>query len=617
VLRRIDTYNGLIHTIGGNYALGAGFSGDGAPGTDATLNFPWGVAVDSNGVIYTASYVAGATGITPQLAMNRKLAVNAKPAATATYTPAAPDAVIRQLGPNGQRVFPGQVVTKASPAMTITLSNVGNDDLIVNGQTMGGANPGDFSVDPVTTTCNWSTPLPAGRSCQLGYIFRPSATGVRSATVTFADNTATFQNTILLSGAGVAAALTPTIKLTGVEAGTQYPPGTVLPLVATVTNGIAPPNGPTGVVRMLPTQVSGSGKVTDEADPMLNNQGVATANLKLPGGVYALSARYNGDAADAAVTSGNYLIAILPVPPKVLYESPVNNAPFPYGTAIPIKGVVTDQLSEYLGVASYVTGSSTFVVTNLATSKAVQTIVTPAPAGNNTTANFTGSATGLPVGSYSVAMTFNGDSQNGALSALATGTFTVTQATPTITWATPATVVAGTKLSATQLDATATLNGTAVPGKFVYTPPAGTVLSAGKTTLNVTFTPTDTTDLKTATGSVVLVVDAPAVKPATVTSLASIQNPVKLGSPVEVRTTVRPTTGETLPSGTVTIREGSLTLATGKLVLGNAAISVVGLKAGTHTLTAEYSGDADHTPSTSKPIQQQVVIVAETPLRSL
>jgi hypothetical protein len=60
-------------------------------------------------------------------------------------------------------------------------------------------------------------------------------------------------------------------------------------------------------------------------------------------------------------------------------------------------------------------------------------------------------------------------------------------------------------LSATQLNATAS-----VPGTFVYTPPAGTVLGAGSQTLAVTFTPTDTTDYNTATASVAITVD-PAV----------------------------------------------------------------------------------------------------------
>ena len=53
--------------------------------------------------------------------------------------------------------------------------------------------------------------------------------------------------------------------------------------------------------------------------------------------------------------------------------------------------------------------------------------------------------------------------------------------TPTLTW-TPnplASIVYGTPLSITQLDATATYNGQTVPGNFVYTDPIGTAETSG------------------------------------------------------------------------------------------------------------------------------------------
>ena len=49
-----------------------------------------------------------------------------------------------------------------------------------------------------------------------------------------------------------------------------------------------------------------------------------------------------------------------------------------------------------------------------------------------------------------------------------TGTLVIGQATPVITWANPADITYGTPLSATQLDATAS-----VAGNFDYTPAAG------------------------------------------------------------------------------------------------------------------------------------------------
>ncbi len=103
-----------------------------------------------------------------------------------------------------------------------------------------------------------------------------------------------------------------------------------------------------------------------------------------------------------------------------------------------------------------------------------------------------------------------------SLTAATSGSITVS-ATPVVTWANPADITYGTALTGTQLDATANVAGT-----FVYTPVAGTVLAAGLHTLNVVFTPTDTTDFTTADGSAQLTVDqaTPAITWATPTSIS-------------------------------------------------------------------------------------------------
>jgi hypothetical protein len=90
----------------------------------------------------------------------------------------------------------------------------------------------------------------------------------------------------------------------------------------------------------------------------------------------------------------------------------------------------------------------------------------------------------------------------GNQSAPSSVTYTVGQATPSITWATPAAITYGTALSAAQLNATAN-----VPGIFVYTPAAGVVLTAGPHTLSVTFAPTDTTNYTIASATVQLAVN--------------------------------------------------------------------------------------------------------------
>ena len=85
---------------------------------------------------------------------------------------------------------------------------------------------------------------------------------------------------------------------------------------------------------------------------------------------------------------------------------------------------------------------------------------------------------------------------------------TVSKATPTVNWTTPAPITYGTALSATQLNATANGIAGALPGSFVYTPAAGTVLNAGAgQALSVTFTPTDTVDYNNATGGTTITVN--------------------------------------------------------------------------------------------------------------
>ncbi len=87
-------------------------------------------------------------------------------------------------------------------------------------------------------------------------------------------------------------------------------------------------------------------------------------------------------------------------------------------------------------------------------------------------------------------------------------TLTVSEAikvTPVITWSNPAPIGVGTALSAVQLNATASFNGSAVAGLFAYTPPSGTVLSVGTgQQLSVSFTPTNTILYNSATKTVTI-----------------------------------------------------------------------------------------------------------------
>ena len=108
----------------------------------------------------------------------------------------------------------------------------------------------------------------------------------------------------------------------------------------------------------------------------------------------------------------------------------------------------------------------------------------------------------LPAGKHTLWVTFTPADVAGEFAALqASVTIIVFKATPTIAWPAPRAVSCGTALSATQLNATAS-----VPGSFAYTPAAGEVLPAGKHTLSVTFTPQDESNYTTAQATVTVTV---------------------------------------------------------------------------------------------------------------
>ncbi len=114
-------------------------------------------------------------------------------------------------------------------------------------------------------------------------------------------------------------------------------------------------------------------------------------------------------------------------------------------------------------------------------------------------------------GDYTVTATLNNANY---VATPESGTLVINQATPTINWAAPANITVGTRLSSAQLDATATFNGTSLPGGFDYTPAVGALLPVGDTqTLKVVFTPGDTTDFTTAMGSVAINVLPPPPPP--------------------------------------------------------------------------------------------------------
>jgi hypothetical protein len=121
----------------------------------------------------------------------------------------------------------------------------------------------------------------------------------------------------------------------------------------------------------------------------------------------------------------------------------------------------------------------------------------------NATANVPGTfayapaaGTLLSAGTQTLFVTFTPSDTKTYSAATASVQLNVNQASPVVTWATPAAISVGTALGPAQLNATAN-----IPGSFLYNPAAGAVPAAGTQALAVVFTPSDTTDYATATAN--------------------------------------------------------------------------------------------------------------------
>ena len=190
-----------------------------------------------------------------------------------------------------------------------------------------------------------------------------------------------------------------------------------------------------------------------------------------------------------------------------------------------------------------------------------------------------------PVGTYQVQVAFT--PAETTLTYTLQTTLQITQATPVLTWPTPAAIYTSTPLSSTQLDATAAgVTGAALPGTFVYSPVAGTTLTAGQQVLNTTFTPTDTTDYTTATARVTIQVNA--VTAATVTIQESA-NPITFGQSETFTATVTGNDGKPFSGGTASFTVDGAAIGSTQIVNGSGSVSDTAITGGTHQVGVSYA----------------------------
>ena len=275
------------------------------------------------------------------------------------------------------------------------------------------------------------------------------------------------------------------------RAGTSYGPSTTAPIYAgsyTVTATVDDPNY-TGTKSLDFTIAKATPTITAVPTAAAITYGQSLASSALTGGVASVPGTFSFAAPGTTPGVGTASHTVIFTPADTLNYNTSS------GTAsVTINAVALNSNSIAFtppGSLIYNGSAKTFT----ATAQGISTGFNYSYSGISGTSYGPTSTAPTNAGNYAVTATVTSASYTGS----ATQTFTIAKATPTITWAAPASIAYGTGLSATQLNASAS-----VAGNFAYTPATGTVLSAGARTLQAVFTPTDTANYNTATASVSL-----------------------------------------------------------------------------------------------------------------
>jgi len=247
--------------------------------------------------------------------------------------------------------------------------------------------------------------------------------------------------------------------------------------------------------------------------------------------------------------------------------------PFTYGTQVTYTATVTPSGGTETGTVTFKDGGATLGIGTLSGGTATYTTST------------------LVAGNHSIVAVYNGDANyNGNVSS--TLSFMVNKATAAIT--TPPLATAITYGQALSFSTLSGGSGTPAAGTFTFTAPGTIPPSVGTYSAGLTYTPSDIANYNPATGTVNVTVNKAST---TTTVTASVVSPSTYGTQVIYTATVTPSAGT--ETGTVTFQDGGIPLGSGALSGGTATYTTSTLAAGSHSITAVYSGDANYNGGSS------------------
>ena len=310
----------------------AGNSGDGGFANLAQINNPLSIAVEGNGDLFEVD--------------NGNNSVR-----EITY-------------PNPTLAFGNVLVGQSSVTIQQSLSDFGSAPFTLNGAIIS-SDP-HFTIDPSTTTCG--TTIISGSTCNLGFVFTPTAKGSLTAAVTIISNAYNSPQTITLTGTGkVIAPLQFTLPVETEVYGQPFSQ------TVNVTNGSPAPTGTITFnlgARILCTVSATLGLGSTCSAP---NSGLAV-------GTYGLTFNYSGDTNYSPAT-GNVNLTVTQASLTVT----VNSLTRPYGAPNPtLTGSLTGVVSGDTILVAY---SSTATAASPVNTYPI--VATLTPAGTTNLSNYT------------------------------------------------------------------------------------------------------------------------------------------------------------------------------------------------------------------------------------
>ena len=572
VVREVNLSTGIITTVVGTGV--AGYSGDSGPAIAGRLNYPWGIALGGDGSLYIAD-----------LSNNCIRKVN-----TAGVISTVVGTGTRGYGGDGGPATQAELNVPASVLMDVAgnlyVADSGNQLVRKVGaasgiiQTIAGTFAGGIAEDGITAT---TTTLDGPYALFLD----------GPGNLYIADM---FHQLIRMVASNAAALSYPAIRVDRVSA----------PQPQTVENDGNAALDFTAFTPVSNSQLDSASTTCATSQPVPVNQTCAlgvdfaptVTGLLVTG---SLSVTSNAADSPGIINLSGQVLAVQPTSTTLTSSS----NPASLGTAVTFTAVVSNALPvAATGTVNFLDGTTQI-----------------GSAALNGTGVATFSTSALTPGTHNITAVYGGDSQNGACTSPALAE-SVRQLTTTALTSSLDPSVAGTTVTFTATVAgplgSATLpGGTVTFSDGTTTLGQGTLKAAGVATY-VTSTLVggqhsitanyagDASDL--ASQSVALIQTV--AKDATTTSLATSNASVYAGVSVTFTSVVSRADGA-IPTGTVTFFDGTNAIGIATLNgTGMATLTTTALAGGSHTISAQYAGDANNLTSTSGAVNETVQPIA-------